>query len=329
MTDLVLPDPQTTAIANLGQVVSQCALIRAQCEADRDTVTAQELHRRLAALSRYLTDKEARAILEAEQRRAEVLIGKLLGPAVNGRPVNGGSKPSNLEGLPFVDRNRFRTLSDNEDRVEELLSAGVVKRAAILRELEPEPEPLISPLEIRDGDFRQVLADLEPSSVDLIFTDPPYSEDSVALYADLGRFAAEKLAPGGSLLAYTGQHNLPAVLNVLGEALRYWWTLALRHRHGGQQLPGKWVIVEWKPIVWFVKDKRATNGYVADSVAGTKPDKGAHEWAQGEGEAAYLIEQLTEPGALVVDPFTGSGTTGRAAHGVGRRFIGAEVGRAG
>jgi transposase-like protein len=179
--------------------------------------------------------------------------------------------------------------------------------------------------DIRRGDFREVLADLGTESVDLIFTDPPYSEDSIPLYRDLGEFASRVLRPGGSLLCYSGQHNLIQVGDEIGAHLRYWWTLALRHSHGGQRLPGKWVIIEWKPILWFVKDYRASNDYIADSVAGTLPDKDAHEWAQGEGEARYLIRQLTDPGALVVDPFSGSGTTGRAALGEGRRFIGAEI----
>ncbi len=38
-----------------------------------------------------------------------------------------------------------------------------------------------------------------------------------------------------------------------------------------------------------------------------------------------LIKALTEPGALVLDPFMGSGTTGVAALIEGRRFIGAEL----
>jgi hypothetical protein len=141
----------------------------------------------------------------------------------------------------------------------------------------------------------------------------------------LALFAKRVLRKGGSLVAYSGQAMLPEVLSLLGEHLRYWWVLALINKHGGQQLPGKWVLSEWKPIVWFVKDNREGQSYVSDTVAGAAPRKDAHEWAQGEGEAVYLIEQLTEPGALVVDPFSGSGTVALAAESTGRRFIGAEV----
>lgn len=180
--------------------------------------------------------------------------------------------------------------------------------------------------EIRRGEFQSVLADLEPNSVDLIVTDPPYGDRYTDLYGDLAKFAAEKLKPGGSCIAYVGQGNLPGVMQSMASHLRYWWTLALIHKHGGQQLPGKWVMVEWKPLVWFVKETRAGREYVADRMAGSKPRKELHEWAQGVDEVAYLIEKTTEAGALVVDPFAGSGSFGHAAKSLGRNFIGAESG---
>jgi DNA modification methylase len=112
----------------------------------------------------------------------------------------------------------------------------------------------------------------------------------------------------------------------MGRHLRYWWTLALVHKHGAQQLPGKWVMIEWKPVVWFVKDHRSGRLYVADRMSGSKPRKDLHEWAQGVDEVSYLIEQLTDAGQLVVDPFAGSGSFGYAAIELGRHFIGAENG---
>lgn len=181
------------------------------------------------------------------------------------------------------------------------------------------------PLDIRKGDFVEALADVEDGSVDLILTDPPYGDEALPSYARLAEFAAAKLKPGGSLICYTGQSILPGVLDTMGKWLRYWWTLSLEHRSGGQQLPGKWVFVEWKPIVWFVRDFRDGRSYVADRVRGTAPDKDAHEWAQGVEEVVYLIESLTEIDGLVVDPFAGSGSFGRAALGLGRRFVGADL----
>ena len=180
--------------------------------------------------------------------------------------------------------------------------------------------------EIRRGDFQTVLADLDDDSVDLVVTDPPYGDQYTHLYGELAKWASAKLKPGGSLVAYVGQGNLPDVTAEMGPHLRYWWTLALMHNHGGQQLPGKWVMVEWKPLVWYVKGTRSGRLYVADRMSGSKPRKDLHEWAQGVDEVGYLIEQLSDPGALVVDPFAGSGSFGYAAQALGRHFIGAENG---
>lgn len=179
--------------------------------------------------------------------------------------------------------------------------------------------------EIRTGDFRQVLADIADNSVDLILTDPPYGEEAMPNYHWLSEFAAKKLKPGGSLICYTGHSHLPQVLNALSENLRYWWVISLDHRHGGQQLPGKWVMVEWKPVVWYVNGHRGGNTYIADKLRGTRPDKTDHEWAQGIDEVFTLIESLTEPDGLIVDPFAGSGSFGKAALSLGRRFIGADL----
>jgi len=59
-----------------------------------------------------------------------------------------------------------------------------------------------------------------------------------------------------------------------------------------------------------------------DAYPETKRDS---ELQQGQKEAEYLIETLTHPGDLVVDPFTGTGTVAVAAKRKGRRFIGAEI----
>jgi DNA modification methylase len=51
-----------------------------------------------------------------------------------------------------------------------------------------------------------------------------------------------------------------------------------------------------------------------DALTGGKGDKALHEEAQPESEAEYFIEKLTVPGAVILDPLLGSGTTLRAAY---------------
>jgi transcriptional regulator with XRE-family HTH domain len=182
------------------------------------------------------------------------------------------------------------------------------------------------------GDMREVGAAIADNSVDLIFTDPPYDRKSLGLYQDLGAFAARVLIPGGSLICYTGHYALIELLPTLANHLRYHWLIALTHSHGNRTFPGKFVHVGWKPLAWFTKGTRATKNIVRDCITGGamggyNPTNKAvyHDWAQGEREAAYYVENLARRKGLVVDPFVGGGTTGAAAVKLGRRFVGIEI----
>ena len=54
-------------------------------------------------------------------------------------------------------------------------------------------------------------------------------------------------------------------------------------------------------------------------------EKFGHEWQQSESGVYSLIDILTKPGELVVDPFAGSGTFLKVAITNGRKAIGAEL----
>jgi DNA modification methylase len=54
-------------------------------------------------------------------------------------------------------------------------------------------------------------------------------------------------------------------------------------------------------------------------------DKTLHAWQRGEGGARTFIEHLTDPGEVIVDPFSGTGTFAKLAHGIGRRVIACDL----
>jgi DNA modification methylase len=56
-----------------------------------------------------------------------------------------------------------------------------------------------------------------------------------------------------------------------------------------------------------------------------KRDKALHAWSQGDGGVWPLIEHLTDPGELIVDPFAGPGLWGEIAASMGRRWIGCDI----
>jgi 16S rRNA G966 N2-methylase RsmD len=178
---------------------------------------------------------------------------------------------------------------------------------------------------IRTGDFNDLVGEVEDNSVALIFTDPPYDEESLPLYGRLATHAARVLVPGGSLITYAGHYAIADVVNAMKSALTFWWILALAQGGPSARLPGKWVMVEWKPLLWFVKGGRRDNEYVADMLRTPCPSKDEHDWQQSDFAPRYCIDHLTQPGELVLDPMCGSGTTCLAALQRKRRTLGIEI----
>ena len=164
------------------------------------------------------------------------------------------------------------------------------------------------------GDFREVGSHIADESVALVFTDPPYDRDNLYLYAEVARFAARVPLPGGSLVVYAPNYAFPSVLELCGAHLRYWWTLALALPGHHALMREYGVRVAWKPLVWFTKSGRLNKQQTFDDVIqGRAKEKDAHEWQQQVMTAEQVVENLTAENDLVVDPMSGSATTGTAA----------------
>ena len=177
---------------------------------------------------------------------------------------------------------------------------------------------------IYHGDCRDVLPLLAPQRVDLVFTDPPYDLGSVGLYGEAAAGCAPLMRTGANFLCYTGHQRVGDVIGGVSPYLRYWWMIACRHQGVFSRLCGLGVRVEWKPILWFLKERSTRTGFVPDAFLSAAPSKQHHPWEQSVLDAAWLMHRLTAPGELILDPFCGSGTTLRAAKNLGRRAIGIE-----
>ena len=60
-------------------------------------------------------------------------------------------------------------------------------------------------------------------------------------------------------------------------------------------------------------------------VDANEQSKPLHKWQQPQEGFDELVNRFSRPGGLVVDPFAGSGTTGRAAVSQGRHFWGCDI----
>jgi len=182
--------------------------------------------------------------------------------------------------------------------------------------------PMTERFELINSRFQDV--DLEPASIDIIITDPPYDKKHVSLYKDLAVFASGALKPGGSLLIMSGLYYLPEILAQVVPHINYHWTLTYFTPGSTLQLWQRKIMSCWKPVIWFVKGKYG-GSWVKDVCISNGPDKGHHKMGQSESGMANLIKKFTYPGQTICDPMCGSGTVGVVALEMNRKFIGIDI----
>lgn len=183
-------------------------------------------------------------------------------------------------------------------------------------------------LSLYHGRFQDVCAGMEPESVGLIYTDPPYGKEWLSLWDDLGLVAARLLKPGGLLVAYTGKLHFPYCLDALAANLDYHWMCAVGYQGKGATVFGRRFWGHYRPLLVFRKGEAWEHTYTDDflyQTADRAADQALHPWAQSDFAATQYIERLSLPGEVVLDPMCGSGVFVRAAAALGRRGIGVEA----
>jgi len=176
---------------------------------------------------------------------------------------------------------------------------------------------------LHNSEFQKVLID--GGSVSLIFTDPPYHDESLYLFKDLAVHASRVLRDGGSLVTYVGQGNIIKIGNMMEEqGLRFHWPFSIKNGGPSASVFGKKILVGGKIMLWFVKGKYEGE-FVRDFLDSEFQGKELHEWAQSSVESDYYIKHMTIENEIVYDPFLGSGTFGISAVKLNRQFIGCEI----
>ncbi|HXH78726.1 DNA methyltransferase [Nocardioides sp.] len=173
-------------------------------------------------------------------------------------------------------------------------------------------------IDLRHGDFREVLADL--SGVHAIITDPPYPADFLPLLDDLAAWADKVLTEDGILAVLIGQTHLPEVYRRLEGHRPYRWTVAYMTEGPAYVSHPRRVSSSWKPLLVYGGGPR-----FSDVVRSSGDDKRYHKWGQNFDAFHSIIQRLTTSGQTVVDPFMGAGTTLLAAHSLGRHAIGSDT----
>ena len=180
---------------------------------------------------------------------------------------------------------------------------------------------------IHCADCADGLTRLPAESVDVILTDPPYiGEQYEAAYRVLADHAARVLRPSGFLVTYAGQYHLERTMQILaGAGLNWYWMVAQENNGPCTVVHCRNILARYKPILIYQKPPaRPSPRMLFDRVNG-RPSKKHHPWEQALGDSVTLLGALARPGAVVLDPFAGSGTSLLAAKLLGLRWIGFEV----
>jgi site-specific DNA-methyltransferase (adenine-specific) len=181
--------------------------------------------------------------------------------------------------------------------------------------------------ELRSGDFADVLGELDPASVDMVLTDPPYTDDFEERWGDLAEACARVLKPGAVFIAYSGNHNLPQVIDALTAHLLWLWHVVLVQPGQESRIMSAHVHNGHRDLLVLTAGPYHPGRWLRDTLT-SKPaaqDKTLHPWQQAAEAPRYLVDLLCPAGGLVVDPCCGAGTFGAVAIGSGRRFLGVDV----
>lgn len=198
--------------------------------------------------------------------------------------------------------------------------------------------------EVRGGDCLEIMGKMESASVDLVVTDPPYGINTksdgngkLSPWGDLTNAAfwyaawigecRRLLKPTGAIWSCLNWRSLVTFQKAacdLGwpiESLLVWdkgWI-----GPGGPKglRPSYELVALWAMPEFAIPD-RGLPDVQRFKWSGHKPS--GHPAEKPRDLMAWIIGHCSAPGALVLDPFTGSGTTGLAAVDTGRRFIGIE-----
>ena len=197
---------------------------------------------------------------------------------------------------------------------------------------------------IYHGDCREILPTLDTGSIDLVLTDPPYSEEVHA-----GARTRNSDNPG-SLITFASIDG-PDWLADVAPVAKSWVVATMDWRHiadAHRDMPdglrfvrfGVWVKPNGAPQ--FTGDRPATGW---EGVGIFHKSGGAMAWNGGGKRAVWEVPAVasdhptgkpiklvrewiclfSNPGETVLDPFMGSGTTLRAAKDLGRKAIGIEI----
>lgn len=174
-------------------------------------------------------------------------------------------------------------------------------------------------VDLRLGDCLEIMGDLPNGCVDAVVTDPPYGLDFRgeawdASIPDWLPMARERCATVAFTTGQTTLWDYPPA-----DWVCCWFS------PGSTAYSCAGGFTQWFPILLYGKAGFPTDTIRLPRIVHTYPKDFPHPSPKPLALMKWLVENCAPPGATVLDPFMGSGTTGVACVETGRNFIGIEI----
>jgi site-specific DNA-methyltransferase (adenine-specific) len=170
-----------------------------------------------------------------------------------------------------------------------------------------------------------ILPSIAPATVDLLLTDPPYGIgytsspfwDGVRIEGDDVPFDPAHLLRFPRLVLWGANRFCHSLPESNGWIL---WDKRLQDSTGsGLKVPD--AEMAWTNVTNRIRVYRQL---WAGPMRGGGENQFLHPTQKPVAMMCWILEQWTKPGDLILDPYMGSGPVARAAHLLGRRYIGIE-----
>ena len=202
---------------------------------------------------------------------------------------------------------------------------------------------------VAQQDAIEWLRDMEDGSVDLVITDPPY--ESLEKHRAIGTTTRLKHSKASSNDWFDIFPNsrfgtlFRELFRVLRKNSHFYLFCDAETMFVAKPLAEQVGFKFWKPLVWdklkigmgyhyraryefilfFEKGKLKLNDLGTPDILQEARVYRGYPTEKPVGVSEVLVRQSTTEGALVIDPFLGSGSAGVAAVGLGRNFLGADT----
>lgn len=185
---------------------------------------------------------------------------------------------------------------------------------------------------IYHGDCREIVPAL--TGIDCVVTDPPYGVrprtggngksrkhlHDYGVHDDSEDFVRDSVVP--LLMRFIGQ--LPVVVTPGAKNL---WFFPRAQTLGGFYHPAAsgmthWGFLDFDPILFYGRDPRVGKTITPCTYRLTEaPPRNGHPCPRPLNAWIWLVQKASIEGQTILDPFAGSGTTGRAAKDLGRKAV--------